>query len=145
MPSSRPSPSPPHRAGPNPGDGGERCRKSIARRAGARLPPVTPLPWPETARPPTQKPKWSFELPRVHATALPPGQLDGARYSSRFAARGSMTLAATPPKLEVAPSHLDPRRRQTHVNDTVIGHGLGGSRRCADRALSFRASEAEVR
>ena len=92
----------------------------------ARLPPVTPLPQPETPRPPTQKPKWSFELPRVHATALRRAWLDGARFSGRFAARGGMTLAAGR-ELEVAPSHLDLDDVEAAIGDTVIGHGLGGS------------------
>lgn len=90
-----------------------------------RLPALAALPPLPVPRPPSTRPKWSFELPRIRASDFREVWIDGLRLRGEIDARGGFDLISGR-EVEVAPSRLELKALRATIGDRELGRELGG-------------------
>lgn len=90
------------------------------------LPALAPLPPLPVPRPPSAKPNWSFELPRIDVTDFREVWIDGVRLAGEFDAGGGFSMYSGR-EVEVVPSRVALRSVRATIGETEIGRGLEGA------------------
>lgn len=91
-----------------------------------RLPALAALPPLPVPRPPSSKPKWSFELPHIAVSDFGEVWLDGLRLRGEIDARGGFSMYSGR-EIEVAPSRIDFEALRATLGDVEIGNTLAGA------------------
>jgi hypothetical protein len=112
------------------------ARASESEREGL-LPPLPPLQPRADPRPPSTRPKWSFELPQIEASGYRDVWLDGLRLGGEFAARGGFSMFSGR-EVEVAPSRVEWNAVRAAIGETEIGRVLGGAAEISVERYSYK-------
>ena len=91
----------------------------------ARMPPIAALPPLPVPRPPTGKPKWSFELPRIAVAGFREVWLGQLRLEGELGAHGSFAMYSGH-ELEVGPSRIEFSAIRASIGEAEVGSGLAG-------------------
>ncbi len=92
----------------------------------ARMPPLAALPALAVPRPPTTKPKWSFELPHIAASGFREVWLGQLRLDGEIGARGSFAMYSGH-ELGVGPSRIEFADTRASIGDAEVGRELVGA------------------